>query len=704
MAFYYQPTSRGLFVNNTINKKVDPTITYGKSKFEVCVKANAEGDAEAYAEAHTRAYAKDHVETILEETAKAELVTKEKTEAEAPVKALASLYNLATDCLRLSIYFFHPIQQCAQQVYHTVVPVLPMSTLLREPWLQNVTDSQLSHIASFSGAPNTWGSLLRAIYARQKQLTCIMTSGQSIIAACEDIVDIYDAVTFAFQQSLHTSGSVIKIEGSPDGSTLFFAHSSSVTMWDMQTGGLVHTFTVQSKVNDIAASTTHITCGLSDGSVIFWDIHTREEVWGFGNGQPVVSIYWLPPQNFAIVTQKSVYICDPTLGSSESLLIPHQVWGAVYLPDKSEFLVGMLQPGKGTDQDQCYLRSIKCESGKLPRWGPKTPMTLGQLMHPTLIGKEIACITSQGGLQSFNTVSHSWTNSPLLLNGATSMAISLNRNLVVQNKDSINIFPVDVLSSGNAHKGTHWSHIYPLGKNNAICVIHPTRHLTLLDLETLQELRPHNSDLPLGPPLAKQLASAHGLVAEFGVFTVVGTWQSGDPLPERTEAAEGALLRGWSPKCTQTAAVYDSPRRELCVRDVKSGIILAKLSLENVDFGMGEVYDITFDSETRFYLSIDGPGQHTQIPYDITASPSGGYSHKITKGEPVPLSGPRETPLYTLDENCEWVLDAKSRKVCWISPEVIRWGDGGHFWAGSSLVMLGDDGVLRKLVFEDPRC
>ena len=682
--------------------KTNPqAMTEAETKIEE--KAKIMADAKAWAQAQADPVAKVEAKERAEAAPKAEAEAEVRAESDAAAEVLASLYNLATDCLRLSTYFFHPIQQCAQQVYHTAIPLSPTSTQLHESCLQSVIDNHLSHVATFSGAPDTWGSLLRVIDVRPRQLMCITTSAQRIIAASEEVVNLYDAVTFALRQTLHTPETVLKIEGSPDGSTLFFAHSSSVTMWDMQTGGLIHTFTVQSKVNDIAVSANHVTCGLSDGSVIFWDTHTKEEVGSFGNGQSVVSICQLPPPKFAVVTQNSIYICDLTLGTSESLPIPGHVWGAVYLADKSEFLVGMLWLGEGTEQDRCYLRSIKYDGGNLPRWGLRMPTTLGRLMHLTLVGKEVACITVPSGLRSFNTVSRDWTDSPPLLSAATSVAVSLNRNLVVQAKDSIKIFPVDIITSGNARKDTHRSHIYPLGKNNAICVLHPTRHLALLDLETLQELHPQNGDLPLGPPLAMQLAPVRELLAELGVLTVVGAWQSGSPLPERTEESEGAVLCGLSPKCTQTATVYNSPRRELCVKDVKGGgIILAKVSLEDVDFGTEEVYDVTFDSETRFYLRIDGVGQHIQIPYDIIASPSGGFSHTITKGEPVPLLEPRETPPYTLDGNCEWVLDAKSRKICWISPGDIRRGDGGHFWAGPSLVMVGDDGAVRKLTFKDP--
>ena len=115
-----------------------------------------------------------------------------------------------------------------------------------------------------------------------------MTSFQQIIAGCEDTVNVYDAVTFVLQQSLSTPEKVTKIQVSPNGSILFFAHTSSVTMWDVQTGGLIYTFTTQSEINDIAISTTgnYIACGSSDGSIAFWNVHTREGR-GFGNGPPI---------------------------------------------------------------------------------------------------------------------------------------------------------------------------------------------------------------------------------------------------------------------------------------------------------------------------------------------------------------------------------------------------------------------------------
>jgi hypothetical protein len=333
-----------------------------------------------------------------------------------------------------------------------------------------------------------------------------------------------------------------------------------------------------------------------------------------------------------------------------------------------------------------------------------------KLSSPAVAGKVIACITPPRGVLSFDTDSRDSISSPPLLGAATSVAVSLNRNLVAQTEDSIQIFSLDVLK---VRRGTRndarSSHVYPLGGKHIIC-IQANRRLTILDLRTLRELRPNDSTLPLGSLPTNRSSSARasfsrGLVAEFGVSTVVQAWRLATPLPEWVEAADEDLpLSGLSPDCSWIATFYGSPRWELRVKDAKGGTILANLPLGDggLEMGIGEVYDVAFDSTTRFHLKIDGPERHVQIPYDIVSSPSGSRSYTITKAEPVPLSEPRAIPPYKLDGNCEWVIDAKSRKICWVSPGNVRRGNGGHFWVGLSLVMVGDDGVVRKLSFKEP--
>ena len=567
-------------------------------------------------------------------------------------------------------------------------------------------------MTAFLGAPDAWGLLLRTIDVRPKQLTCITTSTQGIIAACEDTVNIYNAVTGVLQQSLRIPEIVTKIQGSPDGSTLFFAHSFSMAMWDVQTGGLIHTFTTQSRINDIAVSTTgdYIACGLSDGSIRFWNVHTKQQGTSSGDGHPAITICWPSPLELAVITQGSLSVYKIPTGEVWGTRLPGHMWGMVYLEDRGEFIVGILQSGDGVGQGLSSLKVATKNS-----WGFSLAGYFeirggyhGQLLHPTNVGESIACIAPPRGVQVFNIQSCKLTNNPLPLDAATSVAVSPNRKLVAQTKDSIQIFSIDVLENNEVRKDTQPSHVYPLGEKHTICLLQPNRHLAILESETLRELRPDDGPSPVGPLFTDRLASARasfgcGLVAEFSIPAVMELWESGAPLPEWTEVAnEDAPLRGWSPECTRVVTVYGSPRRELRVEAAKEGVTVASLPLEDVDLGAGEVYDVTFDSETRFYLKIDGAGRHIQIPHDIIASPSGDHSHTITKGDPVALPEPRAIPPYTLNVNCEWVVDTGSRKICWISPGDIRRGSGSHFWAGLSLVMVGDDGVVRKLSFKEP--
>ena len=448
---------------------------YDRAYSNSYVKSIAKAKAEARAKVHAKTYAKTHADTHAKVKAEARAKVHAEVEAKAEAKAEADvlttpLYNLATDCLRLSMHFFHPIHQCAQQVYHTALPLSPTSSHLHKSYLQSVIDHQLAHVVAYSGAPSTWGLILRTINLRPRQLTCITTSAQSIIAACDEIVNIYDAVTFILQQSLCASAAVTKIQDSPDGSVLFFAHSFSITMWDVQTGGLIHTFTTQSKINDIAISETgdHIACGSSDGSITFWNVCTRVEGKDIGDCHPVVKIHWLSPLELTVATKSSVYVYNITVGKiSNKPFNSTSVWGMVHL-GQGEFQVGTSQPGEEGSEELYTFEPIKHTQGRLSRqpWKAPTPVPLGQLTHPTLAGNKIVCITPPSGVQLFDTKSYCRTNNPPLLDAAISVAVSLDRNLVVQTKDSIQIFSLDVLASSENRRNIHLSHIYPLGEKH----------------------------------------------------------------------------------------------------------------------------------------------------------------------------------------------------------------------------------------------
>ena len=58
---------------------------------------------------------------------------------------------------------------------------------------------------------------------------------------------------------------------------------------------------------------------------------------------------------------------------------------------------------------------------------------------------------------------------------------------------------------------------------------------------------------------------------------------------------------------------------------------------------------------------------------------------------------------YSLDENLEWVVDEESRRVCWLPPGYVTGIEDGHFFVDSSIVTAGQDGIVRKLTFREPR-
>ena len=182
------------------------------------------------------------------------------TQVRVPTSHLRSLAN---DCLRFTMHFFHLIQQSASHIYHSALPLSPESSTLRSTALGR------TRITEFRGRPNAWGMILRTITAGAKRFTCMTTFGYTIAAAYDDdTVGIYDSVTGVLRLSLNPGNPIQAIRGSPSGSVLFCAHKMpSITVWDIQTGGLIHTFVLDRNPEDIAISLEgrYLACGLSSG-------------------------------------------------------------------------------------------------------------------------------------------------------------------------------------------------------------------------------------------------------------------------------------------------------------------------------------------------------------------------------------------------------------------------------------------------------
>jgi hypothetical protein len=74
------------------------------------------------------------------------------------------------------------------------------------------------------------------------------------------------------------------------------------------------------------------------------------------------------------------------------------------------------------------------------------------------------------------------------------------------------------------------------------------------------------------------------------------------------------------------------------------------------------------------------------------------YLPEILRRPQQPLGEQSHTRQYDVDDSHEWVVSG-SKRICWIPPGYIRSGEAGYCWAGSALVMVGQDETLRMLNF-----
>ena len=152
---------------------------------------------------------------------------------------------------------------------------------------------------------------------------------------------------------------------------------------------------------------------------------------------------------------------------------------------------------------------------------------------------------------------------------------------------------------------------------------------------------------------------------------------------------------GVSPACTRLVTFHNErPRRSVRVWDVYNGGLMALIFVDNPH--LPPPIDITFDSENRFCFY---DSTHRE-PYVIETAPriNGDRTRSITRRAKERLDGRVSEKRYSLDGSHEWVV-CGSQMICWVPPGYIRPDPGSHYWAGSSLVMIGQDGTLRKLTF-----
>ena len=541
---------------------------------------------------------------------------------------------------------------------------------------------------------------MRTITTTSKRPTFVTTFGHRIAVACDDgTINIYDSVTGVLRLSLYPAGPVQTIRGSPDGSTLFCAHRSpSITVWDMQTGGLIHTFVLEWNVEDIDVSLggRFLACGSPGGSVEVWEVANKMEGAAIWTRSLVTDFCWLEPEERLVVsTGAAVDIWDILAGTVlHSFPVGDTVHHTVYSQKFHRLAI--------------VTRSSLVTTVTIT--DPQTPTSTSS--HPicqnltcftfSQTAEELVCGVDTQGLHIFNVPTRRWryikyldtVNSVSSLPNGTMAANFAGSGVQLLNLDGENTTPEQPTSPALT--------VDALDGGRIVAVLLTDRHhIALLELATMSQLLRISVQKTRENPTDRTRVLCASLDSRMAVCSFkeretefLKLWGFGNDLPKWTVKIGGRpSIGGISPSGAQLVTFFDVDTQTcISVWDARDGQLKAQLGGHRM-----HPLDIPFDSETQFYSHHDA----YRIPYYLSSSGSATPSHLITRSGPMPLVGESQKRSYDVDDTCEWVV-SDSKKICWIPSGYIRSVRDGYCWAGYTLVMAGQDGILRKFTFREP--
>ena len=536
---------------------------------------------------------------------------------------------------------------------------------------------------------------MRTITASYEPAACITIFGQKIAIACDDgTVAIYESATGVLELSLNPTGPVSAMKGSQDGSLLFCAHQRpSVTLWDIQTGGLIHTFALEQNARDIAVSSKdlYLACAFPDSTVKIWEVPTKVECAPIGDGLEVTHICWLDPkEQLAVTIRGSVQIWD--VASARVLhrftMLDPTIRGIAYSQELGELVI------LTTSRTGSAVNIIDPHQGS-----PSVPHGIRRSIYCfalSLTTNQLVCGTEIPGLEVFNISTQHWWH--FKYPGRITFVSFLPNGTVVAEVagSGIQVLNLDEGRIASQQPTIPALAVHTFDKKNEIIAVTPTTRdrIVLLELATMSRLLtiPVQESHHINPdPVNILCASLEDNVA----VCWRGSWFRGlmqlwgfhDEHPKwSVEVLSRPSICGTSPSGRLVVAyVARLQGGSVSVRDGLNGALIAWQEVDDV-----LPLDITFESQTRFCFH-HGTYRKTYRVSCILAP-------EIRPLGRLPL-GKESQKEYHVDETLGWVIDSGSRRICWIPPGYIGSVKTSYCWAGSSLVMAGQDGMLRKLTF-----
>ena len=537
---------------------------------------------------------------------------------------------------------------------------------------------------------------MRTIKGDSEGFTCMTTFGHKIAAACDNgTVGIYDSVTGALRLSLSAGDPVQTMKGSPDGSILFCTHQEpSITFWDIQTGGLIHTFVLKFKVEGIAVSSNgrYLACGLSDGSVKMWEIASRKEIAVVRSVSAVNHICWMEPEELLVVARGAlVHILDVSGKVLRGFELRDPVRGLSYSKEFHQLAI---------------VTATRAESTVITM-DPRTDALLSSETQHHLscfafsrTAQELVCGTEAPGLTVFNLSrpDWKWLNYPATIASISTLS---NGTVVVNIEGSgIQLLSLDGKNDSFPLPAIPALTVDAFDEGRIIAVHQTTRdRILLLELATMSELfaLPLNTrKIPTdrSPVLCASLENKLAIYNfEEGGRERLELWSQHGPR-WTVIISEQPSAGGISPNGSRLVSLHDTHNStHIYVRDLQNGRLQAHLLVDRS--WPTHPLEIKFKSEDRFYSKHDA----FRIPYIISSQKPGSSSRSIVCHGQLPLVG-QSRRFYEVDDTREWVVGS-SKKICWIPPGYIGSNHRSYCWAGHTLVMAGQDGTLRKLTFRE---
>ena len=535
-------------------------------------------------------------------------------------------------------------------------------------------------------------------------------SAAKIAGVCDDgTVRIYDSVTGVLRLSLSPEFPILEMTGVPDGSLLFCTHKAHpfITMWDIQTGGLVRTFTLweEGKHTTVSLNGRYLAWQESKHAVGIWEVTSRTrsrslEREDCATSDGVHTPCWLAPEELIMVVDgDSASIRNVVTGGPpvHKFAIPGSVHSAIYSRVFDRLVIMCIRRRGG---NTFIIPDVK--TGK-----SSTLYTSGSRLSCIAFSQTTEQLVGGAKVPGLETVDIPTGYQTRFDFPATATSVStLSNGTVVANvpRSGIQLLSLDQEKALPQQPSPPTLAVYPLDKGRIITTVPTTNDcVILLETATMSQvlLIPTRSILSIAVDhtLTLDASLEHKVAAHYFAEGDKSYLQVSEFLQRRprwtlpTKELPSAIK--FSPACTRLVTFHNGrSRSSVRVWDAYDGRHLAWMSIDDPHAPCP--LNVTFDSEDRFYFYDN---THREPHVINTAFQTGNpNTHFITRCAKERLNELDLEDRYCLDDGHEWVV-CGSRRICWIPPGYIRSGRVSHYWNGTSLVMVGRDGVLRKLTF-----